>query len=66
MKARKPMKRGAVRREDAEFVATWIPKDLVMQIDLAVQTLDLDRSKFLRAACREKLERSGLGAPTAA
>jgi metal-responsive CopG/Arc/MetJ family transcriptional regulator len=49
------MKRGAVRTVDSEFLATWIPKELVREIDQAVRDLDIDRSKFLRAACREKL-----------
>jgi len=55
MNQRKPTNRGAVRAADSEFVATWIPKELVHEIDQAVKRLDIDRSKFLRAACREKL-----------
>lgn len=49
------MRRGAVTNAESEFVGTWIPKDLIKEIDEAVRSLDVDRSKFLRAACREKL-----------
>lgn len=42
------------------------PKDLIPIIDRAVLKEDLDRSKFIRHAVREKLERSGLGATSAA
>jgi metal-responsive CopG/Arc/MetJ family transcriptional regulator len=57
MPKRKPMKRGAVSSAESEFVAAWIPKLLVAEIDAVVQMMDTDRSKFLRAAVREKLSR---------
>jgi len=62
MKQRKQMNRGAVKTAESEFVAAWIPKSLVREIDAAVQRLDSDRSKFLRAAAREKIARELLAA----
>lgn len=37
----------------------WMPEELFPHIDRGVRELDLDRSKFVRQAIREKLE--GLG-----
>ena len=37
----------------------WMPSELFPHIDRGVRELDLDRSKFVRQAIREKLE--GLG-----
>ena len=51
------MKRGAVTKTRAEFLGLWVPKDLVRLIDRGVQITDSDRSKFVRAAIREKLGR---------
>lgn len=62
MKPRRP----ASQRTKSDLVAVWMPKELKQSLDVVVQRQDLDRSKFIRAALREKLERSGLGAPTAA
>jgi hypothetical protein len=55
MKDRKKMKRGAVRQSDCVFVGAWMPVPMVTAIDAAVETLDLDRSKFLRRAVEEKI-----------
>lgn len=66
MSFKKPLKRGAVKKSDSTFIGGWVPDRLLVQVDQAIQQQDLDRSKFIRAALREKLERSGLGAPTAA
>jgi metal-responsive CopG/Arc/MetJ family transcriptional regulator len=57
MKRRKRVQRGAVSTAEAEILAAWIPKDLAKQLDQAVRILDTDRSKFLRAAVRERLAR---------
>lgn len=54
---RKTMKRGAVTSATSEMLAAWIPKQLALQLDTAVNALDTDRSKFLRAAIREHLAR---------
>jgi metal-responsive CopG/Arc/MetJ family transcriptional regulator len=51
------MKRGAVRTKDSEFLGAWMPRPLVRLIDKRIQILDLDRSKFIRKAIREQIER---------
>lgn len=55
---KRPIKRGPLPIGDSEFIGVWIPRSLVAQIDRAVRMLDSDRSKFLRTATREKLERT--------
>ena len=57
MNKRRTLKRGAVNRSNAVFVGVWVPTNIVNSIDVAVQTLDLDRSKFLRLALAEKIAR---------
>ena len=39
-----------------------MPEPMVTLIDSAVRSLDTDRSKFIRSAVREKLERHGFAA----
>jgi len=39
------------------FVGVWIPETLLPVLDRAVVTDDTDRSKFIRIAMREKLQR---------
>ncbi len=51
------MKRGAINTAQAEFIGLWIPKEMVRMIDRGVRLNDSDRSKFVRAAIREKLQR---------
>ncbi len=51
------MKRGAINTAQAEFIGLWIPKEMVRMIDRGVKNEDSDRSKFVRAAIREKLKR---------
>lgn len=41
----------------------FIPEALLPLMDLAVRKLDTDRSKFTRAAIREKMERAGVSIP---
>ena len=53
------MSRGSVKKREAEMVALWIPKPLVKALDRGVRKIDSDRSKFIRAALREKIERDG-------
>jgi metal-responsive CopG/Arc/MetJ family transcriptional regulator len=50
-------KRGPASNE-SEFIGVWVPKQLVELLDRAVRKSDTDRSKLLRAAVREKLERA--------
>lgn len=51
------MKRGAVTAAQSEFVGTWMPIPLVNGLDEAVQLQDSDRSKFIRRAVAEKIEK---------
>lgn len=54
----KRIKRGAVRaNDDTKFLGGWVPALMVDLIDQSIARTDLDRSKFMRAALREKLER---------
>lgn len=64
MKKRKTQQRAEHR--STKPILVRFPHALIPLIDRAVEVEDLDRSKFIRHAVREKLERSGLGAPTAA
>ncbi len=57
-RARRP--RGPISASSNKFIGTWMPLTLVEKIDGAVDGSDSDRSKFLRAAVREKLERLNL------
>jgi metal-responsive CopG/Arc/MetJ family transcriptional regulator len=57
------MKRGLVQNKEALFIGAWLPKPLARQLDLGVAHNDSDRSKFIRAAVREKLERHGINHP---
>lgn len=49
--------RGAVKKSEARLVAVWVPDLLVHALDEAVRSLDTDRSKYIRAALREKIRR---------
>ena len=49
------MKRGAARAAESEFLGVWIPKPLAVLMEGAVG--DSDRSKFIRAALRERIAR---------
>ena len=55
MKARKPIKRGAVRTNDSVFVGAWLPLPLIALLDNAVLEWDSDRSKIIRDALRDKV-----------
>lgn len=49
-----------MRIKNATLVTVWIPEQLKTSLGRAVQITDTDRSKFVRHAIREKLEREGL------
>jgi hypothetical protein len=49
------MKRGMVRTAESRFLGVWIPKPLVVLMESAMG--DSDRSKFIRAALRERIVR---------
>lgn len=57
MSERKKLKRGAVRKAECIFIGAWVPSNMVNAVDTAVQLLDSDRSKFLRIALEEKINR---------
>ncbi|MCX6896310.1 MAG: ribbon-helix-helix protein, CopG family [Verrucomicrobia bacterium] len=43
----------------SKAVLVLVPRPVVEVMDRCVKRLDLDRSKFIRAAIREKLQRDG-------
>lgn len=47
--------RGLIRKDRAKAVLVYFPEEMMPIIDKAVRLHDLDRSKFIRAAVREKL-----------
>lgn len=49
--------RGPMSASANRFIGGWMPDEMVKKMDAAVNGQDSDRSKFLRAAVREKLER---------
>lgn len=51
------MNRGAVKKTEARMINVWMPTALLPLIDECVVTLDIDRSKFIRSAIREKIQR---------
>ncbi len=50
----------------SKAILVYFPNELIPLIDEAVNLTDSDRSKFIRNSVRRELERSGLGATTAA
>ena len=54
------MNRGAVRKHSSKMLVLWVPPCLIPAIDQGVGILDLDRSKFVRLAIREKLAALGI------
>lgn len=59
MSKRKQTKRprGAVTKGSAKLLGAYLPTALIALVDQVVRAQDTDRSKFFRAAVREKLER---------
>lgn len=54
---RPPTRRGAVSKTRSVLVGAWIPDPIVAQLDAAVRAHDTDRSKVMRAALRDYLDR---------
>lgn len=52
-------RRGKVRTKSSRLVAFWVPNDLAASLDEALEDRDTDRSKFIREAIREKIQRCG-------
>ena len=46
-----------LRKKESKAVLVMVPRPMAQAMDHCVQRLDLDRSKFVRAAIREKLQR---------
>lgn len=57
------MKRTAVRKKDSQLVALWMPRQMEDSVSQAVIIEDTDRSKFIRRAVKEKLQRMGINVP---
>jgi hypothetical protein len=54
------MKRGTIKKREAQNVSIWIPLSWKPLLDQAITLEDSDQSKFIRLAIRERLERKGL------
>lgn len=59
----KTQKRGALTRRNATPVSIPLPRNWVPHIQSAVTHLDTDRSKFVRAAIKEKLRSMNIVVP---
>lgn len=55
------MKRGLIRTKECELVAVWTPHQLLNALDRQVRVEDTDRSKYIRNAIREKIDRARCG-----
>jgi metal-responsive CopG/Arc/MetJ family transcriptional regulator len=49
--------RGAVKKATSKFLGVWLPDNVVEILDQAIVRQDSDRSKFVRTAIKEKLQR---------
>jgi hypothetical protein len=63
MAQEKTQRRGACPRRKSAVVSVPIPKSWEAPINTAITNLDSDRSKLVRIAIREKLERMGIVVP---
>jgi len=57
------MRRCPTTKQNSRPVLLLIQKPVLDEIDRVVRLLDTDRSKFIRAAVREKIEKSGMNCP---
>lgn len=57
---RKRSRRGSVTQDGSQLITVWVPTPLHSLVDVAVNRLDLDRSKFVRRAIRNELTRCGV------
>lgn len=51
------MKRGAVRNHQSIFVGAWLPIPMVQALDEIVLAEDSDRSKIIREALKDKVQK---------
>ena len=57
--------RGALSKSSSKAVLVYFPKHQIPLIDQAVIITDTDRSKFIRAAVRQALDRLSISAHAA-
>ena len=57
------MKRGGYTKSEMKLLNFYLPVAVLPYVDRAVLKLDTDRSKFVRSAIREKLQRAGIIIP---
>jgi metal-responsive CopG/Arc/MetJ family transcriptional regulator len=55
-------RKSAVTKADARPVLVYFPEDVVDRVDAVVLAEDTDRSKWIRLAIREALQRRGVTA----
>jgi len=58
------MPRGAITKKESRLLTVWVPEAALPLLDRGVRKEDVDRSKFIRRAIREKLIRIGIACPT--
>ncbi len=54
------MKRGSIKKTNSKLINVWFPDEVLPLIDVAVRVADSDRSKFIRNAVREKMDRMNI------
>ncbi len=62
---KKQRHRGALSKSSSKAVLVYFPKNQMPLIDRAVDITDTDRSKFIRSAVRQALDRLSLTATAA-
>lgn len=48
---------GRIKKAESRLINLWVPRELFPILDEAVRREDSDRSKFIRLAIREKIQR---------
>ncbi len=66
MATTKPFKRGSLPKGKSVAVTIPFPRPWETHLDRAISHLDTDRSKLVRTAVKEKLERMGINVPNLA
>lgn len=51
---------GRTKKSECRLINFYLPEELVPLLDSGVRMEDLDRSKWIRSAIREKLQRAGV------
>lgn len=61
--SRRPIRRNRgihARRENTQMFSMRVPREWLPKLEAAIRSADVDFSKFIRAAIREKLQREGV------